>query len=127
MEPQHTPHFKYPYPLLPDSTCNIKRQSARAQILRETTIFIWDEASMIPADALKAVDVLLRDITQVNRAFGGKFMFLGGDFRQVLPVVPRAGREGTVRQCIKYSHLWAHFHQFQLVTNMRAIQDQTYR
>ena len=63
---------------------------------------------MIPADALKAVDVLLRDITQVNRPFGGKYMFLGGDFRQVLPVVPRAGREGTVRQCIKYSHLWAH-------------------
>ena len=119
--------FQIPIPLLPDSTCNIKRQSARAQILRETTIFIWDEASMIPADALKAVDVLLRDITQVNRAFGGKFMFLGGDFWQVLPVVSRAGREGTVRQCMKYSHLWAHFHQFQLVTNMRAIQDQTYR
>ena len=85
--------FQIPIPLLPDSTCNIKRQSARADILRETTIFIWDEASMIPANALKSVDVLLRDITQVNRPFGGKFMFLGGDFRQVLPVAPRAGRE----------------------------------
>ena len=54
-------------------------------------------------------------------------MFLGGDFRHILPVVPRARREGTVRQCIIYSHLWAHFQQFQLVANMRAIQDQTYR
>ena len=85
--------FQIPIPLLPDSTCNIKRQSVRAQILRDTTIFIWDEASMIPANALKAVDVLLRDITEVEKPFGGKFMFLGGDFRQVLPVVPRAGRE----------------------------------
>ena len=129
MEPLHTPHFKYllPIPLLPDSTCNIKRQSARAQILRDTTIFIWDEASMIPANALKAVDVLLRDITQVEKPFGGKFMFLGGDFRQVLPVVPRAGREQTIQQCIIHSHLWHHFQQFQLVTNMRAIQDHTYR
>ena len=118
--------FQIPIPLLPDSTCNIKRQSARAEILRETTIFIWDEASMIPADALQSVDVLLRDITQVNRPFGGKFMFLGGDFRQVLPVVPRAGREQTVRQYIINSHLWHHFHQFKLVTNMRAAQDQTY-
>ena len=67
--------FQIPIPLLPDSTCSIKRQSARAQILRETTIFIWDEASMIPADALKSGDVLLRDITQVNRPFGGKGRF----------------------------------------------------
>ena len=119
--------FQIPIPLLPDSTCNIKRQSARAQILRDTTIFIWDEASMIPANALKAVDVLLRDITQVEKPFGGKFMFLGGDFRQVLPVVPRAGREQTIQQCIIHSHLWHHFQQFQLVTNMRAVQDHTYR
>ena len=119
--------FQIPIPLLPNSTCNIKRQSARAQMLRDTTIFIWDEASMIPANALKAVDILLRDITQVDRPFGGKFMFLGGDFRQVLPVVPRAGREQTVHQCIINSYLWHHFHQFQLVTNMRAARDDTYR
>ena len=48
-------------------------------------------------------------------------------FRQVLPVVPRAGREQTVRKCIINSHLWHHFHQFQLVTNMRAARDDTYR
>ena len=119
--------FQIPIPLLPDSTCNIKRQSVRAEMLRQTTIFIWDEASMIPANALKAVDILLRDITQIPRPFGGKFMFLGGDFRQVLPVVPRAGREEIVQHCIKTSHLWHHFHQFQLVTNMRAARDQAYR
>ena len=119
--------FQIPIPLLPDSTCNVKRQSVRAEMLRQTTIFIWDEASMIPANALKAVDLLLRDITQVPQPFGGKFMFLGGDFRQVLPVVPRAGREQIVQHCIKNSHLWHQFHQFQLVTNMRAARDQTYR
>ena len=68
--------FQIPIPLLPNSTCNIKRQSARASSLRETTIFIWDEASMIPANALKAVDVLLRDITQVHRPFGVNSCFL---------------------------------------------------
>ena len=119
--------FQIPIPLLPNSVCNIRCQSARAHILRETTIFIWDEASMIPANALQAVNVLLRDITQINKPFGGKFMFLGGDFRQVLPVVPRAGREQTVQQCIINSHLWCHFHQFRLVTNMRAVHDETYR
>ena len=82
---------------------------------------------MIPANALKAVDVLLRDITQVKKPFGAKFMFLGGDFRQVLTVVLRAGRGETAQQCIIKSPLWHHFHQFQLVTNMRAVQDHTYR
>ena len=119
--------FQIPIPLLPNYVCTRRRQSARAQILRETTISIWDEASMIPANALQAVNVLLRDITQINKPFGGKFMFLGGDFRQVLPVVPRAGREQTVQQCIINSHLWRHFHQFRLVTNMRAVHDETYR
>ena len=54
-------------------------------------------------------------------------MFLGGDFRQVLPIVLRAGRGETVQQCIINSPLWHHFQQFQLVTNMRAVQDHTYR
>ena len=69
--------FQIPIPLLTNSVCNIKHQSARAQILRERTIVIWDEASMIPANALQVVNVLLRDITQINNPFGGKFMFLG--------------------------------------------------
>ena len=119
--------IQIPIPLLPNSVCNVKRQSARAQIQRETAMFTWDEASMITANALHAVNVLLRDITQVNKPIGGKFMFLGGDFQQVLPVVRRAGREQTVQQCIINSHLWQHLHQFRLVTNMRAVQDQTYR
>ena len=50
---------------------------------------------------------------------------MGADFRQALPVVP--GREQTLQQCIINSHLWRHFHQFHLVTNMRAVQDETYR
>ena len=69
--------FQIPIPLLPDSTCNMKRQSARAQSLRDTTIFIWDEASMIPANALKAVDVLLRDICRLTNHLGVHSCFLG--------------------------------------------------
>ena len=72
-----TAHFTFqiPIPLLPDSTCNIKRQSVRAEMPRQKTIFIWDEASMIPANALKAVDILLRDITQIPRPFGAIYVF----------------------------------------------------
>ena len=54
-------------------------------------------------------------------------MFLGGDFRQVFPVVLRAGRERIVQESLKNSHLWHNFHKFQLVINMRAIRDDMYR
>eukprot|EP00794_Sanderia_malayensis_P001555 gene1555-biopygen1441 len=93
-------------------------------------LFIWDEASMIPATALKAVDRLLRDITKVDRPFGGKYFMLGGDFRQVLPVVKKAGRERVVQECLKsrkVEDLWSQFQQFRLITNMRAVQDETYQ
>ena len=51
--------FQIPIPLLPNSVCNVKRQSARVHILREIPIFICDKASMIPENALQAVNILL--------------------------------------------------------------------
>jgi ATP-dependent DNA helicase PIF1 len=63
---------------------------------------------------------MLRDVTNVNHPFGARVILLGGDFRQVLPVVPRASRAGIVESCIKRSHLWAIIQQFQLTANMRA-------
>ena len=82
---------------------------------------------MVPAMALKKVDILLRDLTRIDAPFGGKFFFLGGDFRQVLPVIQRASREQVVNSSLKKSPLWNLFQQFRLVTNMRANQDENYR
>ena len=79
--------FKLPVPLIETSTSSIRPNSKDAQAIREAEIFIWDEAPMAPSYALKAVDILLRDIMNVDVPFGGKVMVLGGDFRQVLPVV----------------------------------------
>ncbi|UYV61908.1 K02A2.6-like [Cordylochernes scorpioides] len=45
---------------------------------------------------------------------------LGGDFRQVLPVVPRASRAEIVDACIKRSKLWPLFVILRLAQNRRA-------
>ena len=118
--------FQIPIPLDNESTCNIKRGTVRAQDLSSTSVFIWDEASMIPADAINAVDRLMKDLLISQQPFGGKFFILGGDFRQVLPVIRRAGREITVSSSLKSSRLWSHFQQFHLLTNMRATQNEHY-
>ncbi len=119
--------FQIPIPLHEHSTCNVSRQTYRARDLASTTVFIWDEASMVPGLALKAVDRLLKDKTRVDTPFGAKFMFVGGDFRQVLPVIPKASREHIVNSTLKNSLLWHHFQQFHLVTNMRATRHLRYR
>uniref|UniRef100_UPI00358E1C01 uncharacterized protein n=1 Tax=Myxine glutinosa TaxID=7769 RepID=UPI00358E1C01 len=98
--------FKLPVPILENSTCNISPTSKDADTLRKANLFIWDEAPMAPAYALAAVDRCLRDVTSNNIPFGGKVLLLGGDFRQVLPVVPRAAPAAIIATCIKRSKLW---------------------
>ena len=112
--------FKLPVPIVETSTCNVTPTSSHADYLRSVDIYILDEASMIPSDALRAIDIMLRDITGVDVAFGGKVFLLGGDFRQVLPVIPRGNRTKIVENCLKASPLWTEFQVFTLKKNMRA-------
>ncbi|RCN27115.1 hypothetical protein ANCCAN_27152 [Ancylostoma caninum] len=95
-------------------------QSRQARDLQSTDCIIWDEAPMAPKFALEAVDQLLRDIAQSDQPFDGKTMTLGGDFRQIPPVVPQAGRMEVVNITIKNCSLWPYFRQFSLTENMRA-------
>ena len=45
-----------PVPLLSDSPSNIAVQSKEGQFLRQTDVFIWDEASMARCYALEIMD-----------------------------------------------------------------------
>lgn len=47
-------------------------------------------------------------------------MVLGGDFRQVLPVVRFANRSQLVAASLKSSELWSHFKTIRLTKNMRT-------
>ena len=51
-------------------------------------LIIWDEASMTQTLCFKAFDRILRDLMKCDLPFGGKCIVLGGDFRQILPVIP---------------------------------------
>ena len=79
-------NFGLSVPLFYDSTSSIKAQSKEGQVLKETKVFIWDEAPMAPSYALKIVDRTLKSIMNNDLPFGGKIMVLGGDFRQLLPI-----------------------------------------
>lgn len=92
--------------------------------MRDTDLFIIDEASMVPKHALDAINMMLQDVMDNDKLFGGKIVLLGGDFRQVLPVIPRVAPAVLMENTIKKSNTFQKFHNFKLTTNMRANQDE---
>ena len=116
--------FKLPIPLLPNSTCRIPPNSNIAQQLRNSSLIILDEASMIPKTAFHCIDRCLQDITNTNVPFAGKTILLGGDFRQTLPIPSRHFPQPVTDTCITSSILWPNIDNLQLHINMRARQNQ---
>ncbi|CAP26537.1 Protein CBG05784 [Caenorhabditis briggsae] len=97
---------------------HLKLNSKEADYLRKVKVFIVDETSMIAKNALETVDKVPRDVMENDIPFGGKVIILGGDFRQVLPVIRRGTRKNQVDGCIKMSCLWQHFETLYLKSNM---------
>ncbi|CAF5002532.1 unnamed protein product [Rotaria sp. Silwood1] len=112
--------FKLPVPILETSTSSIRPHSKEAEEIKKAAVFIWDEAPMALSYALKAVDILLRDIMNINLHFAGKIMVLGGDFRQVLPVIRFANRSELIAASLKSSDLWSNVKVMHLNQNMRT-------
>lgn len=124
----HTAHsrFKIPLHLTHYSTCNITAQSDLARLVRATKLIIWDEAPMMHRHAFEALDRTLRDILSDNRPMGGMVVLFGGDWRQVLPVVPNGSRREILTASLMYSTIWPHVTQLTLTQNMRIIADQNH-
>jgi len=112
--------FKLLLNLHEHSISGLKVHSKEAAIIRYAKLIIWDEAPMANKHSLMCINRLLKDIMGNDVPFGGKIIILGGDFRQVLPVVPHASRAATVQNSIKFSTLWPLFKVFKLTKNMRA-------
>ena len=116
--------FKIPLDLDASSVLCLRGQSPEAHKLRAADVIIWDEAPMAPANALDAVDRGLRTLMRNDLPFGGKVMVLGGDFRQVLPVIPRGSMSEQMAASIKSSNVWWRFQVRHLTQNMRTSEDQ---
>ncbi|CDF37706.1 ATP dependant DNA helicase PIF1 [Chondrus crispus] len=84
--------FKIPIPVSAKSTCNFSTNSDTGRTLQQVDLIIWDEIVMCYRNCIETVDRSLCDLMQTDRLFGGKFLVLAGDFRQILPVVPGGSR-----------------------------------
>ncbi|KAF8094778.1 hypothetical protein N665_0353s0009, partial [Sinapis alba] len=107
------------------SMCNIHKGSALAELICKADLIIWDEVPMAHRHAFETLDRSLRDLLSptnpeaATQPFGGKTVLLGGDFRQILPVIPHGKRHDTVLASISKSYLWKLARVFSLSINMR--------
>jgi hypothetical protein len=66
---------------------HFRMNSLRQATLRNLELLIIDEVSMLRADVLDAMDVILRKVRRYNQPFGGVQVLFIGDLMQLPPVV----------------------------------------
>ena len=106
--------FKIPCEVEEDTVCDVSRGTMLSELIELTSLVIWDEALMANRRCFEALDRTFRDIEKAkspeaaHTPFGGKVVVLGGDLRQILPVVEGGTKEDIISSTIIRSRLWAH-------------------
>ncbi|XP_060178218.1 uncharacterized protein LOC132608158 [Lycium barbarum] len=118
--------FEIPLQTNESSMTNMSKQSGAAKLIRKAKLLIWDEVSMPKRQTIETVDRRFRDIMDIDKPCGGKDIVFGGDFCQVLPVVPKSTKAETVNASLVKSYLWPLMEKIQFTRNMRARTDPTF-
>ncbi len=125
-----TAHSRFKIPiarLCGSSACYVPLNSPQAALIRAARLIVWDEAPIAHKHVFEAVNRTLQHVMGAidpalkDMFFGGKVVVMGGDFRQILPVVPRGRRGQIVDASLKRSAvLWHRVKVCQLHENMRV-------
>ncbi|XP_076939458.1 uncharacterized protein LOC143608197 [Bidens hawaiensis] len=127
LEGGRTTHSRFliPINLTEDSICLVKENTDVYELLKKTSLIIWDEAPMIHKQAFEALDRTLNDVMNGDSgntsetAFGRKVVVFGGDFRKILPVVTNGIRSECVNAYNNSSYIWSKCKVLKLTKNMR--------
>ncbi|KAK9732852.1 hypothetical protein RND81_04G027000 [Saponaria officinalis] len=115
--------FKIPLDTEEHLSNQTPKQSGLAELIRACRLIIWDEASMAKRQTIEHFERTLRDICSCDTVFGGKIIVFGGDFRRVLPVIPKSTLQKAVNASFVLSPLRPTLTKLHLTVNMRAIHD----
>ncbi|XP_078436724.1 uncharacterized protein LOC144707477 isoform X1 [Wolffia australiana] len=120
--------FKIPIPVTHVSTCGFSPDSMIGRQILSASIIIVDEAPMMHRHVYETLDRSIRDLMKTidpyleNVPFGGKVV-MGGNFRQMLPVIHNGSRAMIVNSALNRSAVWRHCSVFRLKTNVRVLPD----
>ena len=71
--------FHIPIDIQPESVCAVSAQSTLAELLRCTSLIIWDEVSAQHRHCFEAIDHTLKDLHKSDAWFGGIPMVFAGE------------------------------------------------
>ena len=115
-------HFQIPINLYKESTYNISKSLNLAELLRRTSLLIQDKVLIQYYYCFKAIYCILTDVRSNDSTFSGLPTILGGNFTQILPIIPRGNRVAIVGACLQRLFLWPTFRILSLRLNMRVCQ-----
>ncbi|XP_021773626.1 uncharacterized protein LOC110737597 [Chenopodium quinoa] len=118
-----TSRFKLPLDVDEIPSLSISNESALGQLIHPARLIIWDEAPMEKRQTIEYFDRLRQDVCSNKVKFGGKVVVFGGDFRQVLPVIPNGSLSEVIATSFVMYPLWYALQKIHLTQNMRAIDD----
>jgi hypothetical protein len=100
--------FSVPNDVSKDEPMRIPRHSNYAAVLDAAQLIIIDEISMQDRYVLEFVDRQLRDISvkYSDLPFAGKAIVIGGDWKQLMPVIPGGNNEVQCSRSVKNSRLF---------------------
>ncbi|XP_021986250.1 uncharacterized protein LOC110882569 [Helianthus annuus] len=108
-----------------NSICSIEPNTKLGDFIKRVTLIIWYEAPMTHKHCFEALDRTMRDISRSSqpnmqsKPFGGKVILFGGDFRQILSIIPKGTRTMIVNASLNSSYIWRHCQVLKLTENMR--------
>ncbi|KAK8933803.1 hypothetical protein KSP39_PZI015526 [Platanthera zijinensis] len=118
--------FKIPIPVEAGSFCKFGKMSELHKLIQHCSAILWDEAPMSHRHVFEAVDRSLQDMLNTSEPFGGKVVIMGGDFRQVPPILVNATKFQIINASIVASPLWSTVQLLSLTDNMRAFGDRDF-
>ncbi|XP_022040970.1 ATP-dependent DNA helicase PIF2-like [Helianthus annuus] len=116
--------FVIPINIIENSVCSIEPNTELGDLIKRATLIIWDEAPMTHKHCFEALDRTMRDIScssqpnMQSKPFGGKVILFGGDFRQILPVIPKGTITMIVNAYLNSSYIWRHYQVLKLTEIM---------
>ena len=110
---------KAPIKLDAHSLCNFKPKSATADLIKRSSLMIFDEYTIGHKNLYETIDRSFQNLLENDKPYGGKVILHSGDWKQILPVVQGGSRAEIVQATLKNSYLWDHVQLFHLTENVR--------
>ncbi|CUS13252.1 unnamed protein product [Tuber aestivum] len=116
-----TAHFQFgiPVPITADGISFLRKGTQAENLLNSAKLIVGDESPCQHRYCFQCVDRLLQDFRSSNKFFGGITILFAGDFRQTLPVIPRASMAQSAAASIQHTSFWEGVNHLHLTENLR--------